>query len=435
MTFEEALAYMQGLQRFGIKLGNERFEALMTHLGHPQREFGIAHVAGTKGKGSTTAMIAAILQAHGFRVGSYFSPYVYDVRERIQVNAEMISRESFAGLVTEVIPQVEAINQQGLGETTEFELKTAVGFKHFSNEYVDFAAVEVGIGGRLDATNVVNPLVSVITNIGLDHTHILGDTHAKIAAEKAGIIKPGVPVITATEEPAALEVIRRTAADRNARLSLVREGRPAGDCAGDAICWRSNSDGFAVQTPTADYRSLHTRLFGDYQKTNAACAIAAAETVARSRGITLDHEAVREALSTAYLPGRTEIVRRNPTVILDGAHNALAARALAGEILKLPHERLFLVIGMVGGHSPHDVLAELAPIAHKIFATEPTWLRRTPAREVADAAMEFSDSVEIVTPPITAARRAICEATDRDLVLITGSFYVVGDIPPGELSA
>jgi len=360
MTFEEALTYMQGLQRFGIKLGNERFEALMNRMGNPQREFGVAHVAGTKGKGSTTAMIAAILQAHGFRVGSYFSPYVYDVRERVQVNAEMIAQDDFAGLVAEVIPHVEAINEQGLGETTEFELKTAVAFNHFANEHVDFAAVEVGIGGRLDATNVVNPLVCVITNIGLDHTHILGDTVEKIASEKAGIIKPGVPIISAVDDMKAQDIITRTAIHCRAPLSLVRECKKGVDAASQTVYWNGDGEEFEVRTKFADYKALRTRMHGRYQWVNAACAIAASECLIRPRGRLLSPDLVRDGLASAYLPGRTEIVRRNPTIILDGAHNALAARALAAEIRKLPHERLFLVIGMVGGHSPHDVLAELA---------------------------------------------------------------------------
>src|ERR1041385_993753 len=187
MNFEQALSYMQGLQHFGIKLGNDRFEQLMARLGNPQDRYRIAHVAGTKGKGSTTAIIAAIVKAHGFRIGGYFSPYVLEVGGRGQIDGKYVSREDFARHVTDIAPFVEELTATELGQTTEFELKTAIGFKHFAEQKVDFAAVEVGLGGRLDATNVVNPLVSVITNIGLDHVHILGDTIPKIAAEKAGI--------------------------------------------------------------------------------------------------------------------------------------------------------------------------------------------------------------------------------------------------------
>ena len=224
MDFEASLRYMDGLLRFGWKLGNERFTELCRRLGDPQDRYAVLHITGTKGKGSTTALAAGILRAAGFRTGAYFSPYVYDPCERVQVNGALIPRADFARLVTQIRPHVEALAQTEFGQTTEFELKTALGFCWFAEQNVDYACVEVGLGGRLDATNIVKPLVTVITNIGLDHTQILGDTHALIAAEKAGIIKPGVPCITATDHPDALDVIARIAQERNAPLAFVRRG-------------------------------------------------------------------------------------------------------------------------------------------------------------------------------------------------------------------
>ena len=197
MDFDEALAFMQGRLRLGVKLGNERFLALLARLGDPQDRLRVIHVAGTKGKGSTTAMAAAVLQAAGYKVGAYLSPYVYDVRERIQVNGEMIPRADFARWVSEIRPHVEALEATEHGPTTEFELKTAVGLCWLAEQSVDYAVLEVGLGGRLDATNVVSrPLVTVITNIGLDHVELLGETLGEIAREKAGIVKPGVPCVT-----------------------------------------------------------------------------------------------------------------------------------------------------------------------------------------------------------------------------------------------
>jgi dihydrofolate synthase / folylpolyglutamate synthase len=432
MDFPEALTYMQGLRRFGIKLGNERFEALLRRLGNPHQGYGIAHVAGTKGKGSTTAMIAAILRAHGFRVGGYYSPYVYDVRERVQVDGEMIPPDEFASLVTEIAPHVEALKQTPYGDTTEFELKTAVGFRYFADRQVDYAAIEVGIGGRLDATNVVTPLVSVITNIGLDHTHILGDTHAKIAREKAGIIKPGVPCVTATEEPSALAVIEEVAADRGATLIQVSEGAPRTTPGTHEIRW-SGGDMLTIQTASRTYDGLRLRLRGSWQWVNAACAVGAVEAIAQDKGFEVNEEAIREGLAKAYLPGRMEVVQERPTVVMDGAHNAMAAEALAGEVRRFAYRSLLLVVGVATGHDPRGILAALGPLADRVFATQPTWIKGLPAAEIAAIARDYCASVETITPPIAAARAALSEAGPEDLVLITGSFYVVGDVHPGDL--
>jgi dihydrofolate synthase/folylpolyglutamate synthase len=434
MNFEEALAYMQGRHRFGIKLGNERFEALLDRLEQPHRRYGIAHIAGTKGKGSTTAMIAAILTAHGFRTGGYYSPYVYDVRERVQVDGEMIPPEDFARLVTQIAPHIAALEETLLGSITEFELKTAVGFCHFAARAADYAAIEVGIGGRLDATNVVMPLVSVITNIGLDHVQILGDTHAKIAAEKAGIIKPGIPVLTATEEPSALEVICRTAQERNAPLTRIVPIRPAGLPSSDRIHYENDTcSTFQVWTSERAYPDLRLRLQGAYQRINAACAIGAVEKMAQARGFSVSLEAVQEGLRRAYLPGRLEVINRRPLVIMDGAHNDISAQALAQEIRIRSYRRLLLVVGITTGHAPEGILEPLASLADRVYATQPLWIKGVDAGMVAETARRWCIQVETLTPPLEAARAALREASTDDLVLITGSFYTVGDVRPDEL--
>jgi len=434
MDYAQALAYMQGLRRFGIKLGNDRFRALLERLGDPHLRLRAVHVAGTKGKGSTTALVAAILRAHGWRVGGYYSPYVYDVRERVQVDGEMIAPEEFARLVTRIAPHIEALAATDQGSSTEFELKTAAGFLHFAEAGVDFAAVEVGLGGRLDATNVLQPLSTVITNIGLDHTHILGDTHAKIAWEKAGIVKPGVPLVTAAEEPSALEVIRAVAAERGAPLTrvLAPGGPPPlpGECTVE-VC--GDEHAFAVCTPRRSYRDLRLGMLGGWQRINAGCAIAAVEDLAASAGFPVREEAVRQALARTALPGRMEVACRRPLVILDGAHNAMAAEALAAEIARFPVRRLLLVLGMVAGHDPEGVVQALAPLASRVYATQPAWRRALPVERIAQCARRWCPEVRSMAPPLEAARQALADAHPEDLVLITGSFYVVGDVPPSAL--
>jgi dihydrofolate synthase/folylpolyglutamate synthase len=438
MNFEEALDYMQGLRVFGIKLGNERFLNLLARLGNPHLQYPVVHIAGTKGKGSTTALSAAILKEHGFNVGSYYSPYVFDVRERVQINGEMIPRDDFARLVTEIKPHADALAGTELGTTTEFELKTAVGFLYFAERKVDFAAIEVGLGGRLDATNVVSPVSTVITNIGLDHTHILGDTHAKIAFEKAGIIKPGIPCITATDNPEALDVIRRRSEESGAPLYEVIQNSASTDA--NAIHCKvtgyadDNRPEFSVTTQRREYFELRAGLLGSYQIANAGCAIGAVEEASVQRGFTMDCEAVRRAIATTTLPGRMQIARTNPTLLLDGAHNAIAAEALRAELCKMKYDQLVLVIGMVGGHEPAGVVNVLAPLASKVFATQPDWHKSIPVQEMAEAVRATNPNVETVTPPLEATRKALSEAGPNDLVLVTGSFYLVGEVNPEKLT-
>ena len=298
--------------------------------------------------------------------------------------------------------------------------------------------MEVGIGGRLDATNVVSPLATVITNIGLDHTLILGDTHARIAYEKAGIVKPGVPCVTAVDDPIALEVIERKARDEHAPLRRVVPA--SAQTLGSGIQWRTlshaeaNRPVFSVRTDHLDYDSLQCGLLGSFQQANAACAIGAVEDVAEARGFAVDREAVREGLAGTNLPGRMQIIRRRPTVLLDGAHNRLAAVALRDELKEMQYERLLLVVGMAAGHEPADVVGVLGPLATIVYATQPTWSRGITATEIAEAARVHCSEVHVVNPPHDAAQRALSDARPDDLVVVTGSFYVVGDVRPAALT-
>jgi dihydrofolate synthase/folylpolyglutamate synthase len=449
MNFEESLHYMEGLLRFGWKLGNERFEALCSRLGNPQERYSVLHVAGTKGKGSTTALAAGILRASGYRVGGYFSPYVYDPCERVQVDGELIPRADFARLVTVIRPHIEALAQTDLGQTTEFELKTALGFLYFAERGVDVACVEVGLGGRLDATNIVKPAVTVITTIGLDHTAQLGDTHALIAAEKAGIVKCGIPCFTAVEHPEAFDVIERIAQQRQAPLTRIRRGPvtvPTHDPA--LVHWdtafgpqttaleQAQAEQMApvtVATETCRYAEMEVRMAGLYQRANAACAVAAVERLLADRGARLTEAAVRQALAATTMPGRMECVRLpgGPLVVLDGAHNAMAAEALAGAVAALQiregTHRLLLVVGMLTGHEPEGVLASFAPQAARIYVCQPDWKRARPAEEVVVVAQRYSEYVEVIPSVPEAVNAAISAAGPDDMVLVTGSFYTVGE--------
>ena len=436
MNFEEALAYMSGLLRFGVKLGNERFEELLHRLGDPHIGASILHIAGTKGKGSTTVMAAAILRATGKHTGSYFSPYVYDVCERVQVDGEPISHEAFARIVTAIRPEVDAVSASALGPVTEFELKTAVAFTCFAREKVTHTALEVGLGGRLDATNVVSPSVTVITNIGLDHMAKLGATTAKIAAEKAGIIKPGIPCFTATRDPDALEVIRRTAEERRAPLTLVRAAG-AVDAEPGTVLWSvpenaQHSGPVTITTRRASYSELPVRLPGNFQRENAACAVAAVEEQLAREGVSLEETWVRQGLAEATLPGRLELweLPGDVLLVLDGAHNAMASEVLSKALRDIAQRwrahGVTLVVGMLEGHDPQGFLAPIAPLAARLIACSPPWKRALSAETIADAAQSLVPEVLLERDPLTAARRAVSEAGPHGMVVITGSFYTLG---------
>jgi len=467
MDFDEALAYMQGRLRLGTKLGNERFLALLHRLGDPQERLRVVHVAGTKGKGSTTAMAANVLQTAGYTVGMYLSPYVYDVRERIQINGEMISRADFARWVTAIRPHVEALEATELGPTTEFELKTAVGLCCFAERAVDYAVLEVGLGGRLDATNVVShPLVTVITNIGLDHTELLGETLGEIAAEKAGIVKPGVPCVTGVPVGGeAWKVIARICEERGAPLSSVcppvsaladggedrppapnngGEGKRAQQAApllGASLTPPLLGAGGAslprltLTTPRRQLVISGLRLRGAFQAMNAAAALAALDAIAEDALPPLTDEAARLGLETGWVPGRLEQVRARPTTVLDVAHNEMSAQVLA-EALRDQYDadrrRLILVVGLSRHHDPAPFLAPLAARRPALLiATQPAF-RPRPALDVAEAARrhDFSNIQIVESGVADAVQSALSQAEPGDLICITGSFYTVGDVPP-----
>lgn len=431
MTFPEAVEYFTSLQAFGWRLDLSRMEALCERLDHPERSFKSVHVAGTNGKGSTTAMIAAILAHAGYRVGSYFSPYVFNVRERVMLaephqTPNMIPEEAFARILTELIPHVDAVGaDETLGQPTEFEVKTMLAFLYFREMEVDWAVLEVGLGGRLDATNVVHPEVCVITNIGLDHTERLGNTLEAIAGEKAGIIKPGAAVVTGTVEP-AWSVVRQTYEEKSgaewgqifAPLDDAFGGWPTG-----YMCVL-HADGEVTGFDTL----FEPTLPGPYQRANAALAALAALCL-KKRGVEIPGDAIDKGIRAAFLPGRFQVVRENPTVILDGAHNREAAAALMSALLdRYPGRELTLVIGMMGRHSVDGVMLELAPYAARIIATQPTNERHLPAESVAAEAAKYGFEAPIVTPPMDALRRALGDASETDVVVVTGSFYTVGDL-------
>jgi dihydrofolate synthase/folylpolyglutamate synthase len=394
-----------------------RIKKLLSLLGEPEKKYPSIHVAGSKGKGSVCSLCASAMVAAGYRVGLYTSPHLKDFEERIQVNGEPISRSELVDLVDEIKPYVDA-----LPWLTTFEITTALGFWYFARQGVDIAVIEVGLGGRLDATNVITPEVSVITALYLEHTSILGDTLPQIATEKAGIIKPGVPIVLSPQKDVALEVVRKIAAERHAPLTYVgvdyQYKREKATLDGESFAiWPSNNPG---EEPI----HLEIPFLGEHQVDNAATAYVALQAL-RDRGYTLREIDIQEGFARAIWPARFEIIRENPPVVIDSAHTPDAI----GKILKTLDEffaemPVVLVFGVSEDKRIHGMLELLAARVKHIICTQSTHPRAMEADALKELALVYDRPVESIDSAGDALERALEIAGKDSVVLVTGSIFV-----------
>ncbi|SPP66786.1 bifunctional folylpolyglutamate synthase/dihydrofolate synthase [Nitrospira lenta] len=417
MTYSSAIEYLYGLQKHGIKLGLETMRTLLGRLGHPERRFRSLHIGGTNGKGSTAAMTAAMLQAAGYRVGLYTSPHLVDFRERIRVNQTMIAEAQ----VAELTAQLQASVPSGLTPTF-FELTTAMAFLHFAESGVDVAVLEVGMGGRFDATNVVEPVACAITTIALDHQEYLGTTEDAIAFEKAGIIKPGIPVVVGRIDGPAWEVIRRTAMDREAPLTRLGTDFYAASAGLGAVSYRGRS---------REFDGLTSALAGRHQLDNAACALALLDA-AEGRGISVDEAAVRRGLASVLWEGRLEVVERGPVLLLDGAHNPAAAHVLAEYLTEWcasrPESRLILVLGMMRDKDHARFVEPFYRLISEAILTQVDMARSASVEELRETVGFRFSPCHVAPSTADALALAKARATVQDLICVTGSLMLVGEV-------
>jgi dihydrofolate synthase / folylpolyglutamate synthase len=416
MTYSSAVAYLYRLQKHGIKLGLGTMTALVARLGMPQTRYRTLHIAGTNGKGSTAAMAAAILQAAGYRVGLYTSPHLVEFRERIRVNGEMIAESQ----VTQLTEQLQALCRPDLSPTF-FEYTTAMAFQHFADSGVDVAVLEVGLGGRFDATNVVTPMACAITTISLDHQEYLGNTCSAIAFEKAGIIKPAVPVVLGRLEDDAWRTIDQVARERQAPVFRLNE---------DFYTEGDEPQQFTYRGLGQHYDRLTCALEGRHQLDNAACAVALLGTAAFP-GIAVTTEAVRAGLRAVNWTGRLEVVDRRPTILLDGAHNPAAATALADFITRSdqshPSRPMVLVLGMMRDKDHRGFVEPLSGLVDDVVLTQVNLPRSATANELRaslDGLLPHSHVVPSLSDAMALARQL---ATPEGLVCVTGSLMLVGE--------
>lgn len=420
LNYQEALDYLANLAKFGFNFGLGRIQELLKRLDNPHSGLKIIHIGGTNGKGSTTAMLSAILQEGGYRVGAFTSPHLKSYTERYRINGEEISGEQVAGLIDELRPHLEAMVAEGFEHPTEFEVGTALAFLYFNREKVDFQVVEVGLGGAIDSTNVIEPLLSIITNVSMDHMDYLGHTIEEITRVKAGIIKPGAPVVTAAGGE-ALEVIESICRDKGSPLYVT--GR---DLTRQSGAWDLSGQSFSLRGRREFYRDLFIPLLGGHQLVNAATAVAAAE-VLMDLGVSLNGSAVRRGLVRTRWPGRMEVVRHKPLVIIDGAHNYDGARCLRRALQEyFPGRSMVLVIGMLGDKERVRVTAELASAARAVVVTRPANPRAGNWRELAGEARRYVSEVYLLEDTGEAVRKALALAGPEEIICITGSLYMVG---------
>jgi dihydrofolate synthase / folylpolyglutamate synthase len=416
MTYSSAVAYLYRLQKHGIKLGLETMTALTARLGMPQNRYRTLHIAGTNGKGSTAAMAAAMLQAAGYRVGLYTSPHLVDFRERIRVNGEMIPESRMAQLTD----QLQALHQPELSPTF-FEYTTAMAFQHFADSGVDVAVLEVGLGGRFDATNVVTPMACAITTIALDHQAYLGSTLSSIAFEKAGIIKLGVPVVLGRLDDDAWRTIEQVARERQAPVFRIDEHfHTEGE----------ESQQFSYGGVGMRYDGLTCVLAGRHQLDNAACALALLEAAA-PQGIVITSEAARTGLQAVSWAGRLEVVDRRPTILLDGAHNPAAATALADFLTRAdrlhPSRPVILVLGMMRDKDHRGFVEPLKSLVDEVVLTQADLPRSATAQELQSSLGDLLPHPHVMPSLSDAMALARQLATPDGLVCVTGSLMLVGE--------
>lgn len=423
MDYKEAMEYIVNTQKFGSNLGLKRTFKILELLGNPQKKIRCIHIAGTNGKGSTTAMISKVLIECGYRVGMYTSPYLEEFEERIQINGKNIPKDSLSRVVTEVSSAVTETAASGFGNPTEFEIITCAAFLYFYYEKVDFAVLEVGLGGRLDSTNVVTPILSVIASISYDHMKILGDTLSKIAAEKAGIIKQGIPVITVPQESSAMKVIEDTAARLSAPLIKI----PETSVEFEYSIPNSGSQHISLKTQN-DFYDIELSLIGKYQLMNCALAIYALEEL-KSQGISIEKQDMLSALKKVEWPGRMEMLNKNPLVILDGAHNIDGIRKLKESIdMYFDYKKMNLIIGILADKEVEPMISEIAVKPDRIIAVTPHSNRAQSAKELSDVIKKYNEHVEYAEDYKEAYLKGISCCSDDDMLLICGSLYMIGDM-------
>ncbi len=428
-AYQQSLSYLFSLQKFGVKLGLSNIEALMEGLGNPHLRYASILIGGTNGKGSTAAFLDSILRKAGFRVGLYTSPHLLDFRERIRIDGvpategEIVEgADHLFRLISSLMAKESSAPLRLSSHPTFFEVSTALAFDTFAKRGVEVAVVEVGMGGRYDATNILHPLLSIITNVDLDHQEYLGGDLRQIAMEKAGIIKDRGQVISGAARPEAAEVIEQIARERAAHICTL----------GTDVTWQFHRTGWdgqelSIQGLKAAYSHLRIPLLGRHQGANAAAAVAAAELL-QGHGFRIDQEAIAEGLTEARWPGRMQVVNKRPLIVVDSAHNPAGAQILSRAMVDLDdYHRLFLVFGVLRDKNWREMLDLLGPLADEIILTEPPSERAANPWDLKEELTGKFDRIKVCKEIGEAIHLVRSLAQAEDVILIAGSIFTAAE--------
>jgi dihydrofolate synthase/folylpolyglutamate synthase len=415
-AFVESLNYLYGLERFGMIFGLSNIERIVRALGNPHKDLKVVHVGGTNGKGSTAVMMASVLQESGYRVGLYTSPHILSFTERIQINGQEITEAEVAEMTARMRKQIE--EAQILQRFTFFDFTTAMAFLYFAESGIDLAIMEVGLGGRLDSTNIVTPVVAVITNVSYEHRNVLGNSLSGIAREKAGIIKPGVPVMTGVTQQEILGQIQETCREKKAPLYL--RGR-------DFVTEKERTGVFRFRGRRWDFSGIKINLLGDYQIDNAAMALGTLEAMEKA-GFAVTRESVYGGLEKVEWPGRLEVIQKRPYVVLDGAHNPAGAEALSEALSQgFSYKRCFLLLGIMGDKEVERIVSILAPLSQETVLCQPKQDRAAPPERLLRATEAAGGKGRVIPDVAKGLDTLLSVAGSDDLICVAGSFYTIGE--------
>lgn len=425
MNYKEAINYIHGSLKFGVNLGLERVERLLEILGNPHKKIKCIHVAGTNGKGSTVAMISQVLIEAGYKVGMYTSPYIENFEERIQINNKNIPKEDLCTIIEKVKNAVDQIKDEEIENPTEFEIITVAAFLYFYMNKIDYAVIEVGLGGRFDATNAIEPILTVITSISYDHMNVLGNTLGKIAYEKAGIIKEGIPLILYPQKKEAHDVIIEIAKEKKSEITDV--GKAKVQFIENLVEDNKYFQRVHIDTLKEQY-DIKLALLGKHQLINAATAVMAIQNL-QQRGVLIQKKHILKGLSKVVWKGRIQVIKNEPLVVLDGAHNIDGISRLKESIkIHFKYNRLILILGILADKEVEKMVKIIAEDAFKVITVSPHNDRAENAEALCDIVKNYNNKSEAEMDYKRAFEKAASYYRKGDMILICGSLYMIGDM-------